>query len=214
MLSEISQKRLDAIKEFTEFGSGFKIAMRDLELRGAGNLLGAQQHGHMADVGYDMYMKLLGEAVRAAKGEEPEEEDLDCLIDIRIDAHIPEEYIESSRRRLEIYRRIADIRTREDAEDVTDELIDRFGDVPDSVNRLINIALVRSKARKLGITEVVQKNDHLLLYVARIKSESNADIISRFTGRAMLSAGSKPYIAIRINKGENTQELLNRILQV
>ncbi len=214
VLSEISQKRLDAIKEFTEFGSGFKIAMRDLELRGAGNLLGAQQHGHMADVGYDMYMKLLGEAVRAAKGEEPEEEDLDCLIDIRIDAHIPEEYIESSRRRLEIYRRIADIRTREDAEDVTDELIDRFGDVPDSVNRLINIALVRSKARKLGITEVVQKNDHLLLYVARIKSESNADIISRFTGRAMLSAGSKPYIAIRINKGENTQELLNRILQV
>ena len=214
VLSEISQKRLDAIKEFTEFGSGFKIAMRDLELRGAGNLLGAQQHGHMADVGYDMYMKLLGEAVRAAKGEEPEEEDLDCLIDIRIDAHIPEEYIESSRRRLEIYRRIADLRTREDAEDVTDELIDRFGDVPDSVNRLINIALVRSKARKLGITEVVQKNDHLLLYVARIKSESNADIISRFTGRAMLSAGSKPYIAIRINKGENTQELLNRILQV
>ncbi|MBQ9461435.1 MAG: transcription-repair coupling factor, partial [Clostridia bacterium] len=214
VLSEISQKRLDAIREFTEFGSGFKIAMRDLELRGAGNLLGAQQHGHMADVGYDMYMKLLGEAVRQAKGEEPDEEEVDCLIDIRTDAHIPEEYIESNRRRLEIYRRIADIRAKEDAEDVTDELIDRFGDVPAPVNRLINIALLRSKARKLGITEVAQRNDHLLLYVTKVKSESTADIISRFSGRAMLNAGAKPYISIRITPGENTQDLLNSILQV
>ena len=214
VLSEISQKRLDAIREFTEFGSGFKIAMRDLELRGAGNLLGAQQHGHMADVGYDMYMKLLGEAVREAKGEEPAEEDADCLIDIRTDAHIPEEYIGSNQHRLEIYRRIADIRTKDDAEDVTDELIDRFGDVPAPVERLINIALLRSKARKLGITEVAQRNDHLLLYVTKLKSESTADIVSRFNGRAMLSAGAKPYIAVRIKPGENTQELVNQILQV
>ena len=214
VLSEISQKRLDAIREFTEFGSGFKIAMRDLELRGAGNLLGAQQHGHMADVGYDMYMKLLGEAVRQAKGEEPDEEETDCLIDIRTDAHIPEEYISSSRRRLEIYRRIADIRSKEDSEDVIDELIDRFGDIPAPVNRLINIALLRSKARKLGITEVAQRNDYMLLYITKVKSESTADIISRFSGRAMLSAGSKPYISIRIIPGENTQKLVNDILQL
>ncbi len=214
VLSEISQKRLDAIREFTEFGSGFKIAMRDLELRGAGNLLGAQQHGHMADVGYDMYMKLLGDAVRQAKGEDPGEEDVDCLIDIRTDAHIPEEYISSGRRRLEIYRRISDIRTQEDAEDVTDELIDRFGDVPAPVNRLINIALLRSKARRLGITEVAQRNDNLLLYITKPNSEATADIIGRFSSRAILSAGAKPYISIRIIPGENTQKLLNEILQI
>ena len=212
LLSEISQKRLDAIKEFTEFGSGFKIAMRDLELRGAGNLLGARQHGHMTDVGYDMYMKLLGEAVSAAKGEAPSDYDVDCLIDVQVEAHIPEDYIESLSRRLEIYRRIADIRTEADADDVTDELIDRFGDVPEAVCGLIQIALLRSKAEKLGIYEIRQQPDFLLLYVRQLKSEAVADIVGRFSGRAMLNAGTKPYIAIRLRKGENIRGLISQIL--
>ena len=212
ILSEISQKRLDAIKEFTEFGSGFKIAMRDLELRGAGNLLGAKQHGHMADVGYDMYMKLLGEAVSSAKGEAPSGVDLDCVIDVQTEAHIPESYISNINQRLEIYRRIADIRTDNDASDVIDELIDRFGDVPKAVSGLINIALVRSKAEKLGIYEIKQQPDNMLVYVKQLKSQAVADIIGRFKGRAMLNAGARPYIAIRLVKGEKADEMLNRII--
>lgn len=213
LLSELSQKRLDAIREFTEFGSGFKIAMRDLELRGAGNLLGAKQHGHMADVGYDMYMKLLGEAVREAKGEEPQSADIDCLIDIQTEAHIPENYISNLNQRLEIYRRIADIRTEADAGDVLDELIDRFGDVPPAVNGLVNIALFRSKAEKRGIYEIRQNPDSLLLYVRQIKSEAVADIIGRFRGRAMLNAGAKPYIAIRLQKHERPEQVLAKVMQ-
>ncbi len=212
VLSEISQKRLDAIKEFTEFGSGFKIAMRDLELRGAGNLLGAKQHGHMADVGYDMYMKLLGEAVSIAKGEAPADTELDCLIDIQTEAHIPEDYIENLSRRLEVYRRIADIRTESDASDVTDELIDRFGEVPEAVSGLINIALLRNKAQKLGIYEIKQQPDYLLLYVRQLKCEAVADIISRMKGRAMLNAVAKPYIAVRLKQGEDVRKLINEII--
>ena len=127
VLTDVAQKRLSAIREFTEFGSGFKIAMRDLEIRGAGNILGAQQHGHMEAVGYDLYLKLLGEAIRREKGEDVQPLDEGCLIDVQIQAHIPESYISDLNQRLEIYRRIADVRTRDDALDVTDELIDRFG---------------------------------------------------------------------------------------
>lgn len=213
ILSEISQKRLDAIKEFTEFGSGFKIAMRDLELRGAGNILGAKQHGHMADVGYDMYMKLLNEAVSAAKGEAPADTDLDCLVDVRLEAHIPESYIENLNRRLEIYRRIADIRTEEDASDVIDELIDRFGDMPKSVQGLIDIALVRSKAEKLGIYEIKQQPEHILFYIKQINCETTADIMERLNGRAMLSVGGKPYIAVRMNKDDTIIGLMNEVLK-
>ena len=112
VLTEIQQKRLAAIREFTEFGSGFKIAMRDLEIRGAGSLLGNRQHGHMESVGYDMYLKLLGEAVSEEKGEAAQSADLDCLIDISVNAHIPESYVESLTLRLDVYRRIADIRNK------------------------------------------------------------------------------------------------------
>lgn len=212
VLTEISQKRLDAIKEFTEFGSGFKIAMRDLELRGAGNILGAKQHGHMADVGYDMYMKLLNEAVSAAKGEAPADTDLDCLVDVQIEAHIPESYISNLNRRLEIYRRIADIRTEDDASDVIDELIDRFGDMPESVQGLIDIALIRSKAKKIGIYEIKQQPEHVLFYVKQINTEPVADIIGRMKGRSMLNAGSKPYIAVRIRSNDTVMGILNEVL--
>ena len=118
VLTDIATKRLNAIREFTEFGAGFKIAMRDLEIRGAGNILGAEQHGHMEAVGYDMYLKLLNEAVREEKGEAPEKREDECLVDLQVEAHIPERYIQSSQQRLYVYRRIADIRSQEDASDV------------------------------------------------------------------------------------------------
>ena len=197
-LSEISTKRLNAIREFTEFGSGFKIAMRDLELRGAGNLLGARQHGHMEDVGYDMYLKLLNDAVLEEKGEKATDTvEKDCLIDISMQAHIPEEYIESLSLRLDAYRRIADIRTKEDSLDVIDELLDRYGDLPKSVMGLIDIALIRNKAISMGIYEIKQNENSLLLYIDSLKREEAGLLISKLKGQAMFCATQKPYIAVR-----------------
>lgn len=198
VLSETSQKRLSAIREFTEFGSGFKIAMRDLELRGAGNLLGAKQHGHMEDVGYDMYLKLLNDAVQEEKGEKQvDTPDADCLIDIAVQAHIPESYIENLSGRLDAYRRIADIKTKEDSLDVVDELLDRYGDVPKAVMGLIDVALIRNKAVDMGIYEIKQNENSLLLYIDSIKREEVGILISKLKGQAMLSATAKPYIAVR-----------------
>ena len=214
VLSEIAQKRLSAIREFTEFGSGFKIAMRDLELRGAGNILGAQQHGHMEDVGYDMYLRLLGDAVSEEKGEENPDRDIDCLVDIHIEAHIPEDYIENLNHRLEIYRRISEIRTEEDLSDVTDELIDRFGDPPKSVLGLLTIALVRSKAEGSGIYEIKQRDGYAMMFVRNIKTPAVADIISRMKSRATLSATNKPYIAIKMQPNEKILDLLCTTLDI
>ena len=214
VLTEIQQKRLAAIREFTEFGSGFKIAMRDLELRGAGNIMGAQQHGHMESVGYDMFLKLLGEAVSEARGEKPETKDLDCLIDISVDAHIPESYVESLTLRLDVYRRIADIRNIEDSEDVKDELRDRFGEIPQSVQGLIDIALVRNKANSMGIYEIRQNESSLLLYVREIKSPEVADLLIALNGKAMLCAGAKPYLSVKCKEGVSSLDMLKNIFKV
>lgn len=212
VLSEISTKRLSAIKEFTEFGSGFKIAMRDLEIRGAGNVLGAQQHGHMEDVGYDMYLKLLGEAVQEEKGEDTSTAELECLVDVQVQAHIPENYISSLSQRIDIYRRISDIRSQEDANDVIDELIDRFGDVPQSVMGLIDVARIRNTAASMGIYEIKQQGYNLLLYVKQIKTPAVAEIMSRLKGKALLSAGNKPYISVKIQKNIPPLNMLHSIL--
>ncbi len=197
VLSEIAQKRLTAIREFTEFGSGFKIAMRDLELRGAGNLLGAQQHGQMEAVGYDLYLKLLDEAISLQKGETPPPADLECLIDLRIGAHIPESYIESSASRIEIYRRIADIRNEDDASDVMDELIDRFGEPPTAVLGLIDIALLRNTAMRLGIYEIKEQDKLLLLYTQKLEIEVISALTQALKGLVVFGSGSKPYIGIK-----------------
>ncbi len=207
-LSEVATKRLEAVKEYTEFGSGFKIAMRDLEIRGAGDLLGAQQHGHMESVGYDMYMRLLSEAVSEEKGEIPPDSQKECLVDVRMDAHIPESYIESLPQRLAIYKRIADIRTSEDASDVLDELIDRYGDPPKSVEGLIKISLLRNTASKLGIYEIGQKADSILLYSQLIDMRAVGLLGKYMRGRVMVSAGNKPYIAIKkLQKQEPTEAI-------
>lgn len=217
VLREISQKRLEAIREFTEFGSGFKIAMRDLEIRGAGDMFGAMQHGHMTDVGYDMYMKLLGQAVSEAKGEAPDPDDSDCVIDIQADAHLPESYIGNLSHRLEMYRRIADIRTKEDAEDVVDEMIDRFGDMPKAAEGLINIALVRSKAKRLGINAIRQRDDHMLIYFNEIRCEGAADMMEQLgksRRRSNLNMAVKPHISVRIEPHESAQDALNAIFDI
>lgn len=213
-LSEIARKRLEAIREYTEFGSGFKIAMRDLEIRGAGNLLGAEQHGHMEAVGYDMYMKLLSEAVTEEKGEEQKTMARECLIDIRIDAHIPENYIESLPQRLSIYKRIADIKSHEDASDVLDELIDRFGDVPKSVEGLIKVALLRNMAAANGIYEIGQKNNSLLLYVDEIDMNKVALLVRGMRGRILVSKGPKSYITVKKESSQSPLDALEETLNL
>ena len=211
VLTEIAQKRLSAIREFTEFGSGFKIAMRDLEIRGAGNILGGEQHGHMEAVGYDLYLKLLGEAIKREKGEEVSDLDDTCLVDMQIQAHIPESYIGDLNQRLEIYRHIAGIRSKEDALDVTDELIDRFGEPPESVNGLIQIALLRSQASALGVTEVKQQGEALLFYQNKIDMKRVSVLVSAMKKRVMVNAGARPYISVRIEGTplETLSETLN-----
>ena len=214
-LTDIASRRLSAIREYTEFGSGFKIALRDLELRGAGNLLGAQQHGHMEAVGYDMYLKLLGEAIEGEKaGREEPVEEKDCLIDLQMDAHIPETYISSIPNRLSMYRRIADVRTNDDAMDVLDELIDRFGDPPEAVQGLIEVSLLRNTAAQLGIYEIGQNEQTLLLYWNEINMRAVAKLSGEMPRCIMVNAGNKPYVAIKIPPDASLIPTLKQALMV
>ncbi len=210
-LSDISQKRLDAIRKFTEFGSGFRIAMRDLEIRGAGSVLGGEQHGHMEAVGYDMYLKLLSEALAEEKGEEPEKQ-LECVVDIKMSAHIPERYISSLPQRLSAYRRIAAIKTQEDVLDVTDELLDRYGDLPDVVNDLIQVSYLKNQAAELGITEISEQNGRLLLYCGTLSENISRLITSNIKRRCMFSAGSKPYVAVKPDSNQHILDTLKEAL--
>lgn len=214
VLSEVAQKRLSAIRQFTEFGSGFKIAMRDMEIRGAGNILGGEQHGHMEAVGYDMYLHLLSEAIQREKGEQVQEYGEECLVDLQVQAHIPEDYIGDTGQRLDIYRRIADIRTEADAMDVTDELIDRFGEPPQSVNGLLQIALLRNRASHLGIREIRQQEGKLLLFRDGFDMKSVGSLVAAMRGRVMLNAGTKPYISVKIPAGTEPLETLRDTLSL
>ena len=199
VLTEVAEKRLNAIRDFAAFGSGMKIAMRDLEIRGAGSLLGAEQSGHMVDVGYDMYMKLLNEAVLEARGIEVPQR-ADCSADLAVAANIPERYIASAEQRMDIYRRIAAIRTEEEADDLTDELIDRFGDTPPGVNALIHVALLRGEAGKAGITDIAQKAGCLRYTVADFDMEKVSALYAQpeYRGRLRVEAGSKPCLSVKI----------------
>ena len=199
VLTEIAEKRLNAIRDFAQFGSGFKIAMRDLEIRGAGNLLGAEQSGHMIDVGYDMYMKLLSEAVLEARGIEVPQR-AECSADLAVAANIPDRYIPSPEQRMDIYRRIALIRTEEEADDLTDELIDRFGDPPPGVNALVHVALLRGEAGKAGINDIAQKQGYLRFTVENFDMEKVSALyaLPEYKGRLKVEAGSKPCLSLRI----------------
>ena len=199
VLTEVAEKRLNAIRDFAQFGSGIKIAMRDLEIRGAGNLLGAEQSGHMIDVGYDMYMKLLSEAVLEARGIEVPAR-AECSADLAVAANIPDRYISSPEQRMDIYRRIALIRTEEEADDLTDELIDRFGETPPGVNALIHVALLRGEAGRAGITDISQKQGTLRFTLSDFDMEKVSALYAReeYKNRLRVEAGSKPCISLKI----------------
>ena len=190
---------------------GFKIAMRDMEIRGAGNILGAQQHGNMEAVGYEMYLKLLAEAVSEEKGT-PSQRETECLVDLQITAHIPENYIYSTSQRLEIYRKIADIRSHADSLDVYDELVDRFGQPPEPVRGLIDIALLRNMAAEIGIYEIKQQHSSLLLYMRALDMQTASRISSALKGRALISAGAKPYLTVKIKTGQTPIDALREAL--
>ena len=212
VLSEIASRRLEAIKEFTRFGSGFHIAMRDLEIRGAGSILSGRQHGHMESVGYDLYLQMLNEAVAEQKGEAPPPSPEDCLIDIMVDAYIPEHYIESDLLRIEAYRRIASIVTEEDARDVTDEFIDRYGDPPRSVMGLINIALVRNSAAALGIREITQSGSKAVFTMRSIEPEYPQKLVAKYGTRLRFIQGEKPGFSIDISAKQPTSELVSEVV--
>ena len=169
-LTEIAEKRLSAIRDFAEFGSGFKIAMRDLEIRGAGNLLGAEQSGHMSSVGYDMYLKLLDEAVLEERGEAPQAPD--CTADLNVTANVDKNYVSRGEERMDLYRRMAAIRSQEDADDLLDEIVDRYGEPPKGVLNLIDIALLRAKARAVGIKDIRQKSGDVLFTLVNLNFEA------------------------------------------
>ena len=206
-LSDVASKRLEAIREYTEFGSGFKIAMRDLEIRGAGSILGGDQHGNMESVGYDMYLKLLSEAVNEENGA-PETDDIPCTVDLNVSAHIPESYIESLSARLGIYKRIANIRTDEDAEDVIDELCDRFGEPPQDVMGLIDIAVLRNKAANAKIAEITGSGNTAILHINSIEPETVHKLTEYFGNRFMLNATGKPVYTVRLKKDQKMSQLV------
>lgn len=211
VLTEVASKRLNAIREFTQFGSGFRIAMRDLEIRGAGNILSAKQHGHMEAVGYDMYLRLLSEAIAEEKGE-PIQKAEDCIVDIQIEAHIPEKYIESLSQRLDVYRRIASISTEEESMDFIDELIDRYGEPPKAILGLIQISLLRNTAARLGISEISQVNNQLMFYTEHPSMEQLSALSDKFKGRIKFNSLPRPYIGIMLNANQKAIELMNEVL--
>ena len=198
VLTEIATKRLNAMREFTQFGSGFRIALRDLEIRGAGSILGGRQHGHMEAVGYDMYLQLLSEAIAEEKGIQPEKVP-ECLVDIQIDAHIPEKYISSLNQRIDMYRKIMLVNEDNDKTDLIDELIDRYGEPPKSVVGLIDVSLLRNKAAHLGITEISQKNGAMYFYTEYLVPEQISALQQAYKGRITFNGVGKSYVSVKIS---------------
>ncbi len=214
ILDETARKRLEAIKDFTEFGSGFKIAMRDLEIRGAGNLLGSEQHGNMNLVGYDMYCNLLEEAVKELKGEEIVQ-DFETKVDIKIDAYIPETYIAEELQRIEMYKKISAIETEDDLHDTECELIDRFSDFPSSVANLMQVSYIKSLAHKAFITDIIQNDSGVrFTFNKKITYDTIADIIKEYKGKIMFSSGEKSYLLYKVDEDtvNNIKFLLQKLI--
>ena len=201
-LTEVAEKRLSAIRDFAEFGSGFKIAMRDLEIRGAGNLLGSEQSGHMMSVGYDMYLKLLDEAVLEERGEKPKEPD--CTADLNVTANVDKDYVSRGEERMDLYRRMAAIRSQEDADDLLDEIIDRYGEPPKGVLNLVEIALLRANARKAGICDIKQKSSDILFTLTNLNFEAVSTLCAEadYKNRIQFVATAKqPTLRLRLATG-------------
>lgn len=219
LLSEVADKRLKAIKEFTEFGSGFKIAMRDLEIRGAGSMLGEMQHGHMEQVGYDTYCKLLDEVIKEMQGIEVVEEQ-DVQIDLAVSSYIPDNFIENSSQKIEIYQNIALCRTEEELQNVIDEVIDRYGRLPKELENLIDIARIKQLARKANILKIAQRENGIVFYFVKekIKPEMVNTLITKYPMLVKFSNAVEPYVTLRIKENEDiiekAKEFLNTVIEI
>lgn len=215
VLPEIAEKRLQAIKQFTQFGSGFKIAMRDLEIRGAGNLIGAQQHGHMEAIGYDLYCKLLKDAVVVQKGEKLQEE-FETNVEININAYIPTQYIEDEMQKLEIYKKIALIQNQEDYNDIQEEIEDRYGDLPQSVQNLLDVALIRATAHDIGLLSVTVKTSEVIFlckHDAKLDPTKIPSLLELYKGNLKFTGASESYFTLK-NKYKSPIEIVAYIKNV
>ena len=203
IINEDADKRLKAIKEFTELGSGFKIAMRDLEIRGAGSLLGEMQHGHMDQVGYDTYCKLLDEVVKEHKGIKVDEEQ-DVTIDLNVNSFIPDSYIENSTQKIEAYQNIALCRTEEDIKNITEDILDRYGKMPEECLSLMGIARIKEMCKNVGVNKIMQKENRVVFYFNSDDfSLDVADLIEKFGARIKFSTGVSPYVTYTLKNQDN-----------
>jgi len=214
VLTQTAEARLQTIREFTEFGAGFKIAMRDLEIRGAGNILGAAQHGHMDAVGYEMYCKLLDLAVKTMRGEELQP-DFETQMDIVIDAFIPEAYIANEQRKLEIYKKISHIASEQDFFDVQEEMIDRFGSLPRSAQNLLDIALLKARARAVDIISIAQKGLNIVITFkgdAKVNPLQIGEMVAASKGRMRFKLGTTPHLTLRVGEHEDFMGMLSSMV--
>jgi len=209
VLTEIADKRLKAIREFTEFGSGFKIAMRDLEIRGCGNILGSEQHGHMLAIGYDLYVKYLDRAVKKLSGTQLEE-DIEISVDLSVDGYIPSSYIKNEEQKIEIYKKIAAISSDEDILDITEELIDRFGNVPKEVNNLIKVAFIKTLCKKLNIKEIIQSNKFVrFMFITNrgLSVEAINYMLKKYPLRVKFDSSKEPFVKYQLSSIEQSSLL-------
>ncbi len=211
-ISEIAEKRLEAIREYAEFGAGFRIAMRDMEIRGAGNLLGAEQHGHMDTVGYDLYIRLLNEAVIEEQGGQlPKKRE--CAVTINVDANIPAQYVRYPAQRMSLYKRIALIRNEFDRQDMTDELLDRFGELPAPTENLLMIALIRALALECGLKQIKQEGNEVRMYPEKFDFPVLSSVAAAFDGRMRVVVMGEPHISLRVRKEDNVLKIVHDVLE-
>ena len=221
ILTEVAEKRLKALKDFTELGSGFKIAMRDLEIRGAGNMMGSSQHGHMASIGYDLYCRMLEDTVRLIKGE-IEEEPVETTVDIKVDAFIPSSYIEDELQKIEVYKKIAAIESSEEYDDIKSELEDRYSNIPDSVLNLMDIAYIKSLAKKISIEEIKEMPKEIRFKFVQGYKKFNGIfkvLLNEYKDNIILYFGDTPSFAVKVStvKKEDAlsvyKELLEKVVE-
>lgn len=202
------------MKEYAEFGAGFRIALRDMEIRGAGNILGTAQHGHLEAIGYDLYIKLLNDAVLEEKGEKVKERE-DCTVSINQDAFIPDRYVRYPGQRMTLYKRIALIRTQYDVDDIADELLDRFGDLPIPVENLLRVAIIRAYAIELGIKQITEISGEARFYQSIFDLEMWKDMSFIMGGRIKVVTGNKgdSFAALKFKPGENSLAIINKMFE-
>lgn len=211
-IPEIAQKRLEAIREYAAFGAGFKIALRDMELRGVGNILGSEQHGHLDAIGYDLYIKLLNRAVLEEKGER-EEEEVECTVSLQFDAYLPEKYVPYPAQRMALYKKIALISTEEDLSDITDELVDRFGEPPKPTQNLLQIALIHNAAVKCGITSIKQSAADIHITPQKLDFDIWSELSARYPGRLRMVMTGDTHIRLRLQPSDDPLPFIHTIFE-